>query len=120
MNKWIKGILIVSAGLIVGGGVLAAVGVMSGGPKSLDALAAGGLLQVSAAESDSGIAFDNSHQVWTSDFEETLEGLPEDGTGRLTVEIGGVSLKIMEAEEETARIRGTGIRKAQAYAAPLI
>ena len=115
MNKWIKGILIVSAGLIVGGGVLAAVGVMSGGPKSLDALAAGGLLQVSAAESDSGIAFDNSHQVWTSDFEETLEGLPEDGTGRLTVEIGGVSLKIMEAEEETARIRGTGIRKAQAY-----
>ena len=115
MNKWMKGILIGSAALIVGGGVLAAAGMMSGGQEGLDALAAGGLLQVSAAEDGSGIVFDNSHQIWTSDFEETLEGLPEDGTGRLTVEVGGVSLKIMESEEEMARIRGTGIRKAQAY-----
>ena len=97
------------------GGILAAVGVMSGGHASLNALAAGGLLPVSAAETDSGIAFDNRYQVWTSDFEETLEGLPEDGTGRLEVEIGSVSLHVLESEEKTARIQGTGVRKAQAY-----
>lgn len=115
MNQWIKGILIASLALIMLGGILAAVGVMSGGQASLNALAAGGLLPVSAAETDSGIAFDNRYQVWTSDFEETLEGLPEDGTGRLEVEIGSVSLHVLESEEKTARIQGTGVRKAQAY-----
>ena len=78
MNKWFKRILIASLVLIAAGGMLAVGGRMLGGQKGMEGMLAQGLLEVSAAEqSDSGIEFDNSHEILSGDFTQELETLPE-------------------------------------------
>ena len=93
MNKWFKRILIASLVLIAAGGMLAVGGRMLGGQKGMEGMLAQGLLEVSAAEqSDSGIEFDNSHEILSGDFTQELETLPESGAGKLTLEVGNVDV----------------------------
>ena len=116
MNKWFKRILIASLVLIAAGGMLAVGGRMLGGQKGMEGMLAQGLLEVSAAEqSDSGIEFDNSHEILSGDFTQELETLPESGAGKLTLEVGNVDVNVLEAEGETASIEGADIERAQAY-----
>lgn len=111
MNKWLKGILIAALVMIAAGGMLAIGGRMLGGQESMD-----GLLQVSAAEQEeSGIAFDSSHEILSGDFTQELDALPESGTGRLTLEVGNVSVNVQESDGKTAGIEGKDVYRAQAY-----
>ncbi len=116
MNKWLKGILIAALVLIAAGGILAAAGMIFGDRESMNELAARGLLQLSTADqTDSGIKFDNGHEILSGDFAQELEALPGSGTGRLTLEIGNVSVILCRSEEKTVRIEGNEIYRAQAY-----
>ena len=117
MKKWMKGTGIAALVMIAAGGILMLGGGLLGGRQGMEGLVARGLLQVSAAEKqESGIVFDSGHEIWSGEFTQKLDALPEDGAGRLELETANVSVNILEAEGETASVEGDEIYRAQVYA----